>query len=170
MSNAQLVVEALKRKGLIITTVESCTGGCLASAITDIPGASEVLNSAFVVYSNEAKVALGVPKSVLDRYSVYSNECAVEMAAAGLIHSLGSRVSVGITGNLDRVDPANPEASQCGVVYVAILWQDGPLVTERSLKSTSLTLQVVDGVSRWANKLFIVNAVMRTVLDMLEVE
>jgi len=69
---AERVVSELRNKRLYITTVESCTGGALAYYITNIPGASEVLKDAFVTYANEAKIKLGVPSDVIEKYTVYS--------------------------------------------------------------------------------------------------
>lgn len=68
---ASQVVNKLRQDGLFITTVESCTGGGLANAITNISGASEVIKGAFVTYSNEQKIALGVPQEIIDKYTVY---------------------------------------------------------------------------------------------------
>ena len=69
----------LKEKGQTISTMESATGGYIASAITNISGSSYVLKFSAVTYSNEFKIKMGVPKEVIDKYSVYSMECAREM-------------------------------------------------------------------------------------------
>ena len=74
------LVEILKNNNETISTMESCTGGALASAITDIEGASEVLKFSAVTYSNEYKIKMGVSSEVIDTYSVYSIETAREMA------------------------------------------------------------------------------------------
>ena len=101
---AKQVVEQLKEKGRFITTVESCTGGGLANAITNVEGASDVLDRAWVTYSNAAKFALGVPADVVEAYSVYSQETAVAMARAG-VSTAGANIAVGITGQLSFPDP-----------------------------------------------------------------
>jgi len=116
---ASQVVQELKRKNLFITTVESCTGGGLSSAITNIPGASEVMKESFVTYSNEAKIKLGVPAVIIDDYSVYSIEAARAMAEAGLQSAVRANIAVAITGSISREDPNNPN-SQPGVIYVAV--------------------------------------------------
>lgn len=113
------VVQVLREKDLFITTVESCTGGGLAYFITNISGASEVMKGARVTYSNEEKVALGVPADVIDRYTVYSVETAVAMAEAGIRVAVRADIGVGITGSISRVDPDNPN-SQPGEVYIAV--------------------------------------------------
>ena len=76
------VVNRLKEKGLYIATMESCTGGGVANAITNIPGASEILKFSAVTYSNEYKINMGVSSDTIDKYSVYSMEVAKEMSKA----------------------------------------------------------------------------------------
>ena len=124
LADAKRLVELLIARKHILTTVESCTGGLFAGLITSVPGASDVLMDAFVTYSNEAKIALGVPRSVIDTYSVYSPETAVAMAQTGLTRSTGATIGLGITGSLSRVDPANSEASKPGEVYIGIVSSD----------------------------------------------
>jgi nicotinamide-nucleotide amidase len=75
------IVAELKRRGLSLATAESCTGGLLASRITDVPGASEVFQEGFVTYSNAAKTQiLGVPADLLERHGAVSPEVAAAMA------------------------------------------------------------------------------------------
>ena len=74
------IVELLIKKHKTIATMESCTGGFIASSITDIEGASEVLSFSAVTYSNEYKIKLGVSAKTIDTYSVYSMNVAREMA------------------------------------------------------------------------------------------
>lgn len=101
---AKKVVAALKTRGLLITTVESCTGGGLADSITNIEGASDVFDRAWITYSTDAKLALGVPADVVETYSVYSQETAVAMAQAGATTAVAD-VAVGITGQLSFPGP-----------------------------------------------------------------
>ena len=114
--------EALTRRlidrGVSITTMESCTSGQIASLITDTEGASAVLKGAFVTYSNEAKIAQGVPAAVIDTYGVYSAETAVAMAGA-CRSAYGADIGVGVTGSFGNVDPGNAD-SVPGEVYFAI--------------------------------------------------
>ena len=58
-------------KGQTVSTMESCTGGAVVNAITNIPGASQVLKYSAVTYCNEFKIKMGVSKDVIDKYSVY---------------------------------------------------------------------------------------------------
>jgi nicotinamide-nucleotide amidase len=75
------IVAEFKRRGLSLATAESCTGGLLASRITDVPGASEVFQEGFVTYSNAAKTQiLGVPADLLERHGAVSPEVAAAMA------------------------------------------------------------------------------------------
>lgn len=75
------IVAELKWRGLSLATAESCTGGLLASRITDVPGASEVFQEGFVTYSNAAKTQiLGVPPDLLERHGAVSPEVAAAMA------------------------------------------------------------------------------------------
>lgn len=118
------ITKNLIRTGRSITAMESCTGGFLASLLTDTEGASAVFHGAFVTYSNEAKVMAGVPRDVIDTYSVYSMETAAAMAKAARQH-FGTDISVGITGSFGNTDPANPESSVPGEIFFAIETKDG---------------------------------------------
>lgn len=112
------VIEILTKNKETISTMESCTGGGLANAITNIEGASEVLQFSAVTYSNEYKIKMGVPKEVIDKYTVYSMETAKAMAKA-ISDYTDSDYGVGITGKLNRVDKNNPFGED-NVVYASI--------------------------------------------------
>lgn len=93
-----LLVRALKEKGWKIATAESCTGGLVAAAITDVAGSSEVFDRGFVTYSNAAKMEqLGVPNELLKKHGAVSPEVARAMAEGTLKHS-DADVTVAITG------------------------------------------------------------------------
>ena len=100
------LVELLREKNLTISTMESCTGGGVANAITSIEGASDILKFSAVTYSNEFKIKMGVDKDVIDKYSVYSMETANEMSKNISLFT-GSDIGVGITGKLNRTDKNN---------------------------------------------------------------
>ncbi len=110
---AAQVVERLRSAGLYITTVESCTGGALASCLTDIAGASDVLKDAIVTYSDEAKQACGVPENIFASFGVYSPEMARAMAEAGRRSSVKADIAVGITGRLFPDSPASIDIAVC---------------------------------------------------------
>ena len=86
--------------------MESCTGGALASAITDIEGASDVLKFSAVTYSNEYKIKMGVSNDIIDKYSVYSMETARDMAL-NIAKYANADYGIGITGKLNRPDKDN---------------------------------------------------------------
>lgn len=100
------LVKKLIEQKKTISTMESCTGGGVANAITNISGSSDVLQFSAVTYSNEFKIKMGVSKSVIDKYSVYSMETAMEMSKA-ICKFTNSDYGVGITGKLNRVDKNN---------------------------------------------------------------
>lgn len=100
------VVNLLIEKKMTIATMESCTGGFVASSITDIDGSSSVLKFSAVTYSNEYKIKMGVSKEVIDKYSVYSINVAREMAKKISVFA-SSDIGVGITGKINRIDENN---------------------------------------------------------------
>jgi PncC family amidohydrolase len=118
----------LRKKGWTISTAESCTGGLLASLITDISGASQWFRQGWVVYSNEAKMReLGVEKSAFDEgdAGAVSHEVAVQMAR-GARYQSGSDVSIAITG---IAGPGGSTADkEVGRVHVAVIARDYFLV------------------------------------------
>ena len=95
---AAAILDAARAQGVMIATAESCTGGRVAAALTDIAGSSDVFDRGFVTYSNAAKVAmLGVSPATLDAHGAVSVETAAEMAEGVLAHSLAD-LAVSITG------------------------------------------------------------------------
>ena len=122
-SIAQTVYELLLARGETVSFAESCTGGMLAAAIVDNPGASGVLNESYVTYSNEAKMRLlGVRAETLERFGAVSAECAREMAA-GVRRVSGADWGVSVTGI------AGPEGGTdekpVGTVYVGVAGRGG---------------------------------------------
>ena len=92
------IVEKLMEKTITVATAESCTGGMIASAITDVPGSSGIFGYGMVTYSNEAKrKILGVQKETLEQFGAVSAETAFEMAK-GLKRVSGEDVAVSVTG------------------------------------------------------------------------
>lgn len=95
---ARAVVLACRQRNLRVTTAESCTGGKVIAALTDIAGASDVVDRGYVTYSNEAKCeALGVPEGIIARNGAVSNETACAMAEGARQRS-GADMAVSITG------------------------------------------------------------------------
>jgi nicotinamide-nucleotide amidase len=98
MSLALHILENAKTSGAMIATAESCTGGLVAAAITDVAGSSAVFDRGFVTYSNAAKAAmLGVRKATLDAHGAVSQEVAREMAEGALTHSAAT-LAIATTG------------------------------------------------------------------------
>ncbi len=95
---AAALLKAARDKGVLLATAESCTGGMLSAAITDIPGSSAIFDRGFVTYTNAAKMQmLGVQQATLDRYGAVSEQVAAEMATGTLLHS-DADIAVSITG------------------------------------------------------------------------
>ncbi|WP_419738072.1 CinA family protein [Ruegeria sp.] len=92
------LLDRAKAQGIMIATAESCTGGMVAAALTDIPGSSAVVDRGFVTYTNEAKQQmLGVRGETLDAYGAVSEQVAREMADGALRQS-SAQLAVSITG------------------------------------------------------------------------
>ncbi|MDE5630011.1 MAG: nicotinamide-nucleotide amidohydrolase family protein [Bacilli bacterium] len=142
-----------------IATMESCTGGALASEITNNVGASEVLKFSAVTYSNEYKIKMGVSAEVIDRYSVYSMETAVEMAK-NISNFAGADYGVGITGKINTSDPANRHGED-DIVYVAIY-------DKQTGDYTKTTIQVPHDKTRKEVKEYIVEYIGNILLELLE--
>lgn len=94
---ARRVVAANRTSGRRIAVVESCTGGLVSAALTEIDGASDVFEGGYVTYANDAKVALGVSSDVLDTFGSVSIATAWSMAQQAL-KKTGADVAVAITG------------------------------------------------------------------------
>ena len=118
MNNIKLLVEKLITLNNTISTMESCTGGYIVNAITNIEGASNILKYSAVTYSNEFKIKMGVSKETIDKYSVYSIETAKEMSKAISIFT-NSNYGIGITGKLNCEDKNNL-TSPDNKVYISI--------------------------------------------------
>ena len=115
------LVQLLTEKKLKISTAESCTGGLIAAAIVNVPGASEVFEEGFVTYSNDAKSRhLGVKKQTLDQYGAVSEETVSEMAE-GCAKRTGADITIvssGIAG-----PGGGTEDKPVGLVYIAFYYK-----------------------------------------------
>ncbi|MCV0378093.1 CinA family protein [Nitratireductor sp.] len=97
-TRARAVLATCNARGIMLATAESCTGGMIAAALTDIAGSSSVVDRGFVTYSNEAKMEmLGVSPETLAAHGAVSQETALEMAQGALAHSRAG-VTVAVTG------------------------------------------------------------------------
>ena len=126
MSVADRILEAARRKGLMISSAESCTAGMVAAALTDVAGSSDIFERGFVTYSNAAKVdMLGVRPDTLAAHGAVSEEVAAEMARGACANS-GAQVAVSITG---IAGPSGSEFKPEGRVCFG-LCADGKTTTE----------------------------------------
>ncbi len=151
------VVELLKEKNKTISTMESCTGGGVANSITNIEGASEVLKFSAVTYSNEFKIKMGVSKDIIDKYSVYSIETAMEMSK-NISKFTDSNYGVGITGKLNRVDKNNLYGSD-NTVYISIYDKDNDKFYNNQID--------VNKSSRKENKEIVIDLIIEKLLEIL---
>lgn len=96
--NATELLELARKHGAMVATAESCTGGLIVAALTEIAGSSDVVDRGFITYSNAAKIEmLGVRPDTLAEHGAVSEETAAEMASGALARSQAS-VAVSVTG------------------------------------------------------------------------
>lgn len=151
------IVNKLKELNKTISTMESCTGGGVANTITNIEGASEVLRFSAVTYSNEYKIKMGVSSTIIDKYSVYSIETAMEMSK-NISEFANSNYGVGITGKLNRVDINNLYGSD-NEVFISIYDKDLD-------RFYNYDLEVNKG-GRKENKELVINLIIEKLLEIL---
>ena len=126
---ANLFLKACARHGILAATAESCTGGLIVAAMTDIPGSSSVVDRGFVTYSNEAKMEmLGVSPVTLDAHGAVSAETAREMAAGALARSHAG-IALAVTG------VAGPDGGSAekpvGLVWFGLAVTGRPVAAEK---------------------------------------
>lgn len=120
------VLNACRRSSLMIATAESCTGGLIAAALTDIAGSSDVVERGFVTYSNDAKhELLGVPKHLIETKGAVSQEVAIAMAE-GALKSSRADIAVAVTGVAGP--SGGSEAKPVGLVHLAVAHTGHPTV------------------------------------------
>lgn len=124
---AEAVLTACRGAGLTVATAESCTGGLVAAALTDIAGSSAVFDRGFVTYSDTAKIEmLGVDPALIAEHGAVSDPVARAMVAGAIARS-GAALAVAITGiaGPGGGTPTKPE----GLVHFACALRDGPVVS-----------------------------------------
>lgn len=151
------IVELLIKKHKTIATMESCTGGFIASSITDIEGASEVLRFSAITYSNEYKIKLGVSAKTIDTYSVYSLNVAREMAK-NISEFAQSDYGIGITGKINRKDENNLFGDDNKIFY--------SIYDKENDKFYDYTFTAIDD-TRFNNKVMIKNEIAESLLNVL---
>ncbi|KIC42894.1 damage-inducible protein CinA [Ruegeria sp. ANG-R] len=121
------LLDLAKAQGVMIATAESCTGGMVAAALTDIPGSSAVVERGFVTYTNTAKQEmLGVSAGTLEEFGAVSEQVAREMAEGALRHS-HAQLAVSITG---IAGPGGSEFKPEGRVCFGLAIEGQPTTTE----------------------------------------
>ncbi len=114
---------AYTKAGLMIATAESCTGGLIAGALTDIAGSSSVVDRGFVTYSNQAKMdMLGVSAETLEKHGAVSDQTAYEMALGAYKNSRAD-VTVAVTGIAGP--GGGSDEKPVGLVYMGVASKDG---------------------------------------------
>lgn len=114
----EVVVELLCKNHMTVSAAESCTGGGFAKMITDVPGASAVLDESYVTYASRSKIKiLGVEQATIEKHTVVSAEVAREMAD-GVRRISGADIGVSFTGF------AGPVGDEVGLVYMGISQKD----------------------------------------------
>jgi nicotinamide-nucleotide amidase len=133
LEQARGVLARFDAAGLMLATAESCTGGLIAGALTEIAGSSSVLERGFVTYSNEAKTELlSVPSELIGRLGAVSAEVAEAMAVGAVGHSRAD-VAVAVTGiaGPGGETPGKP----VGLVYFGIARRGGVVVPTGAVPS-----------------------------------
>ena len=152
------IIHKLQLKQLTIATMESCTGGGVANAITNMEGASEIFKFSAVTYCNEYKIKMGVDKEIIDKYTVYSIETAMSMAKA-ISNFANSNYGVGVTGKLNRKDENNDTGSN-NLVYISIYSKD-----EDKFYNEEVT---VNKMVRSLNKELVINKIIELMENLLK--
>ena len=152
------IIHKLQLKQLTIATMESCTGGGVANAITNMEGASEIFKFSAVTYCNEYKIKMGVDKKIIDKYTVYSIETAMSMAKA-ISNFANSNYGVGVTGKLNRKDENNDTGSN-NLVYISIYSKD-----EDKFYNEEVTVNKKD---RFLNKKIVINKIIEMMATLLK--
>ena len=131
MATATSVLIAYRKRGLRIATAESCTGGMIAAALTDVAGSSDVFERGFVTYSNDAKQELiAVPPTILAKYGAVSAETADAMARGALARSRAD-VAISVTG---IAGPGGGSAEKpVGLVWFGVARKVGENLTVREV-------------------------------------
>lgn len=128
---AERVIETFSEKEVMIATVESCTGGMIAAALTDIAGSSSVLDRAYVTYSNAAKEQMvGVPDALLEKYGAVSSEVAAAMAEGGLARA-DADLTIAVTGIAGP--SGGSQDKPVGLVWFACAMTWGPTIVISNL-------------------------------------
>jgi nicotinamide-nucleotide amidase len=113
----EVINHTLIARRQMIVTAESCTGGLIAGALTDVPGSSEAVFGGFVTYANEAKAGMiGVPEALIEKHGAVSEQVARAMAE-GALKTTGADIAIAVTGVAGP--GGGTEGKPVGLVYFA---------------------------------------------------
>lgn len=156
-SDLKQLAKLLKEKQLTISTAESCTGGLVASMLTDISGSSEYLNESHVTYANSAKHKyLGVSNEILENFGAVSPECAQSMAE-GLQKLSNCDIALCTTGIAGPT--GGTKDKPVGLIYISTRFQDKTTVKKYTFNSH---------IPRKIMKITFAKAAIRMVLETLQ--
>ncbi len=152
------VVKKLDELHKTISTMESCTGGRVASEITNISGASDILKFSAVTYSSEYKIKMGVSSETIEKYTVYSPNVAREMSKS-ISEFSNSNYGVGITGKMDVIKDKQKRLEN-NKIYISIYDKDNDIYYE----------EIVIGkyLNRVENKTKVVNAIINKLIEIIK--
>ena len=151
------VIKILTEKNKTIATMESCTGGGIANALTNISGASLVFKFGAITYANEFKIKMGIKEETITKYTVYSFEVAREMSKQIALYA-AANYGIGITGKLNSADPFNPSGDD-SLVFISIFDRDKDQFFDFSL--------TIKDQHRQANKDYIIGKIVKKLLDII---
>ena len=155
--NVKKLVEKLIKSNKTISTMESCTGGAISNAITNVEGASKILKFSAVTYSNEFKIKMGVSKEIIDKYTVYSKNTADEMSKM-ISYFTNSTYGIGVTGKLNKKDDANPYGKN-NIIFISVYDKENNKYYNKEVLAVKNT--------RLKNKQLVINEVIKIISSIL---
>jgi len=138
--------------------MESCTGGRVASEITNISGASDILKFSAVTYSSEYKIKMGVSSESIEKYTVYSPNVAREMSKS-ISEFSNSNYGVGITGKMDVIEDKQKRLEN-NKIYISIYDKDNDIYYEE--------IVIGEYLNRVENKTKVVNAIINKLIEVIK--
>ncbi|ESX14660.1 MULTISPECIES: CinA family protein [unclassified Mesorhizobium] len=128
---ANALLQICQQRGIMLATAESCTGGMIISALTDIAGSSAVVDRGLITYSDEAKMEmLGVSPATLEAHGAVSRETVLEMAEGALARSRAG-LALAVTG-IAGPSGGSPE-KPVGLVWFGVALRGGPVAAELNM-------------------------------------
>ena len=152
------IIKKLTEDSKTIATMESCTGGAVANAITNVEGASLVFKFGAVTYSNEYKIKLGVNPKVIEQYSVYSMETAIEMSK-NIANFANADIGIGVTGKINRED-VNNKFGDNNKIFISIF-------EHKKNKFSNFEIEANSKLNREENKKVVVNRIIEELKKLL---